>query len=325
VLSRSSSEPSCHRRHQVRNPPGLWPSGKNAFSTIRSTQSYQPARYPLRVRDLPTLWGGWDGTVTLRFARQSPARDPSDLAGTARDITTVLAAVHHAADAISRTADQDAQAVCQAAADHQLYMPTRLLPDHYDIPHPYTRVCPQLAGDLLDAYDTVTTASLHAAEALDTLAVTLGAPSSMLAAARTSPSRQVKPRRRPAHNGARQQPPSGPLAGDSRPQPGQTELILRRLQITEPALLLRAAAVDEAARDLLARAAASSRQRNTIDQPIPPGIGAGIRRTARTAAQDVPLPVQQPAAPMANASVTAGRIEVDSRALRAQPGRGLTA
>ena len=39
VLSSSASLSSCQRRHQARNPPGLCPSGKNALSTIRSTQS----------------------------------------------------------------------------------------------------------------------------------------------------------------------------------------------------------------------------------------------------------------------------------------------
>ncbi len=120
---------------------------------------------------------------TPACADASPRRDPSDLAPAARDITAVLAAVHQAADAISRTADHDTQAVRQAAADHRLYMPTRLLPDHYDIPQPYTRISPPLAGELLSAYDTVTTASLHAAETLDKLAVVMNAPSSMLAAA----------------------------------------------------------------------------------------------------------------------------------------------
>lgn len=54
-------------------------------------------------------------------------------------------------------------------------------------------------------------------------------------------------------------------------------------------MLLRAAAIDEAALDLLALAAASSRRRNSIDQPMPPGIGAGTRRAARTAAKRLAL------------------------------------
>jgi hypothetical protein len=238
---------------------------------------------------------------TPACADASPARDPSDLAGTARDITDVLAAVHHAADAISRTADQDAQAVRQAAADHRLYMPTRLLPDHYDIPQPYTRVSPQLTGELHAAYDTVTTASLAATETLDQLAVILDAPSSILAAARISLSPARSPRRRLAHNSAPQQPRSAPLARDPQPQAGQTELILRSLQITEPAMLLRAAAIDDAARDLLANATASSRQRNTIAQPMPPGpeqVSAGPQeqppRTSHTPPRQAKMPVSRP-------------------------------
>jgi hypothetical protein len=58
---------------------------------------------------------------------------------------------------------------------------------------------------------------------------------------------------------------------------------------------------------------------------MPPGIGAGIRRAARTAAQDFPLPAHQPASPTADASIVPGRAARDSRAFRAQPGRGLTA
>ena len=38
-VSSSWSSLPCSRRHQHRNPPGLWPIGKNAFSTTRSTQS----------------------------------------------------------------------------------------------------------------------------------------------------------------------------------------------------------------------------------------------------------------------------------------------
>ena len=45
-VSSSCSSPSCSRRHHDRNPPGLWPSGKYAFSTIRSTQSYEPVSRP---------------------------------------------------------------------------------------------------------------------------------------------------------------------------------------------------------------------------------------------------------------------------------------
>src|SRR5262249_57809163 len=49
VSSSWSSLPPCSRRPQVRNPPGLCPRLKQAFSTIRATQSEQPAtRSPYR-------------------------------------------------------------------------------------------------------------------------------------------------------------------------------------------------------------------------------------------------------------------------------------
>jgi hypothetical protein len=38
-VSSSWSSLPCSRRHQHRNPPGLCPIGKKAFSTTRSTQS----------------------------------------------------------------------------------------------------------------------------------------------------------------------------------------------------------------------------------------------------------------------------------------------
>jgi hypothetical protein len=55
------------------------------------------------------------------------------------------------------------------------------------------------------------------------------------------------------------QAPPAPLPSVLRPQAGQVEDILRSLDITEPGVLLRAAAIDEAARDVLAHAA-SARQ-----------------------------------------------------------------
>jgi len=74
--------------------------------------------------------------------------------------------------------------------------------------------------------------------------------------------------RQPAHDDGRQiQHQPAPLPGGLRSRAGQVEDILRSLDITEPGMLLRAAAIDEAARDVLANAAASSRKRDTINQP----------------------------------------------------------
>jgi hypothetical protein len=76
-------------------------------------------------------------------ADTSPPRGPADLAATPADLRDVLAAVHHAIDAISRIAACDADAVRDAADGRRLYLPTRLLPEHYDIPSLYAPVPPR--------------------------------------------------------------------------------------------------------------------------------------------------------------------------------------
>jgi hypothetical protein len=200
-------------------------------------------------------------------ADASSGRDPADVAATVGDVRVVLGAVHHAIDAISRIAACDTDAVRDAADGHRLYLPTRLLPEHYDIPSRYAPAPPALAAELAGCYDTAANATRRAAAALDTLAVTAGSPSSTLALARLSAGSPVTAPR-PADNDRRQAPAlPAPLPDVLQPRAGQVEDILRSLDITEPGMLLRAAAIDQAARDVLAHATVSSRNRDSINMP----------------------------------------------------------
>ena len=200
-------------------------------------------------------------------AEASPARDPADLAPTASDLRDVLAAVHHATDAISRIAACDTDAVRDAASTCRLYLPTRLLPEHYDIPSRYAPAPSALAAELTGCYDTAATATRSAAVALDNLAVTTGSPSSTLAIARLSAGSPVTARQRADDDRTQTPALPAPLPGLPQPRAGQVEDILRSLHITEPGMLLRAAAIDQAARDVLANATANSRNRDSISQP----------------------------------------------------------
>ena len=87
----------------------------------------------LRIGRLAYRNPGW----TPACGDASLARQPADLAPDADAISTVLAAVHHAADTLTHIAVTDRRCVRQAAADHRLYIPTRLLPEDCDIPYPY--------------------------------------------------------------------------------------------------------------------------------------------------------------------------------------------
>jgi hypothetical protein len=91
---------------------------------------------------------------TPACARASQIRDPASLAYSTGDVTNALAAVHHAADAITRIAANDQAAVIDAAFDDRLYLPTRLLPDKYDIASPYSPAPPTHTEALLAAYES---------------------------------------------------------------------------------------------------------------------------------------------------------------------------
>jgi hypothetical protein len=217
---------------------------------------------------------GW----TPRATDASAVRDPAGLAGTSTDLAAVVAAVHHAADAVGFVAIHDGRSVLAAAGDCRLYLPTRLLPEDFDIPGPYWTAPAEHKNELLGAYSAGADASLHAAIALDDLASTIGSPSVSLAAAHVSVSPPVTL-------------PKSPHLADQRdvPHPArQLQHLLRSRQITNPDMLIRAAAIDEATRELLVQAATNSRHRNTVDQPSPWRLPRATGQAVRTAARDLP-------------------------------------
>jgi hypothetical protein len=132
------------------------------------------------------------------------------------------------------------------------------------------------------AYDTAADATARITTTLDNLATAINAPSNLLAAARraSAETRQQRPNQR----SVRQPHLATPL-------PGRTEQALLKLQIRDPALLLRAAVIDQAAQDLLTEATTKAHSRDSItrrsSRPAP-ALGQGPARTAQIAGQDVP-------------------------------------
>jgi len=221
---------------------------------------------------------------TPAYGNASLIRDPAGLAESPSDVITVLAAVHQAADAISRIATADHAAVLDAAADNLLYLPTRLLPDKYDIPHPYAQAPRAYAGALLAAYDTAIDAATHVTTALDDLAAAANAPSSVLAAVRRAAT--------PTEHGQRRQQDQRPTSQPRvlAPLPGRTEQALAKLKIRDPALLLRAAVIDQAACDLVAQAKAAARSRDIVAGPasrLSPAVRHDGDRPSCVASQDI--------------------------------------
>jgi hypothetical protein len=100
-----------------------------------------------------------------------------------------MAAVHTAADAITRIAAGDREAVRAAAADHRLYMPAFTRTNAAVVRRRYRPASPSQVDEMLACYDDAIKASNRATSKLDTLALALDAPTWPLAALRAQPQR----------------------------------------------------------------------------------------------------------------------------------------
>jgi hypothetical protein len=129
------------------------------------------------------------GRIAYQDSQWSPAsgagvlRGPASLAPSHDDIGAVLAAVHHAMDAVARLLVEDYAAVCAAIADRRLYLPTRLMPAEYDIPRRYTPAPRERTDATLTGYENAINVDVRAVASLEQLAETLHTPSELLAVA----------------------------------------------------------------------------------------------------------------------------------------------
>ena len=107
------------------------------WNTIITEQRLLPTLAMSEAGDLLLRmgWLVWDNPQwTPARAHRSPRRSPAALAPGKTAFTAVLSAAHQAADALARVAATDITTVQAAARAGRLYMPTRSLPEGYDVP-----------------------------------------------------------------------------------------------------------------------------------------------------------------------------------------------
>ena len=249
---------------QLTEPAGRLPSGAAAETAINqaaqaTSNSWQAWRAVARQWDIFTTSPGtiftpvaaeigdltlWIGRLAHTDPAWSPARNHSSplrpgaaFADSGTGICAVVIALHHASDALTRIASHDREGVRSAAATEDLYVPTRLLPADNDVPYRYVPAPSAMLDELLATYDAAAEATMRAASTLDRLVLTLNSQPTALTALRT-----VAPLNTPC-------PPHSPavLAAPAakQPPPGQVEQALRGQGISEPALLARAAELDD--------------------------------------------------------------------------------
>jgi hypothetical protein len=218
-------------------------------------------------------------------AQRAPRRPPLVMAPGAADFRAVVAAAHQATDALALIAKADGQAVESAAAAGRLYVPTRSLPEEYDVPRPFAPAPSTRCQVLHEAYRVALDATIMAARALDELALAAGAPSKVLALARAAVPAQAHQRgsqNRPDDDIPPVRLPAGMPSWESRTftgRAGPVEQAIRDRGISDPVILLRAAAIDNAAWHLITRA------ENAASVPSPSDTPTGRRHAVGTPAQ----------------------------------------
>jgi hypothetical protein len=233
------------------------------------------------------------GRLTWDDPQWTPARTsgaaPRDLTNQApsdASIAAVIGALHEAADAFAQVAAADLKAATTADRAGRLYVTTRSLPGAYDIPRPYATAPADRTEPLLHAYQAAVQASTHAADTLADLALASNAPSSTLALARAAA--------RPRHVSGLEESvhPGRAAPGDRREarpaERGPVERAVRSLQVADPILLLRAAAIDNAARQLIAQAEQAARPSGQQANDAPAVRRSAAGSAARLAAKDTP-------------------------------------
>ena len=224
-------------------------------------------------------------------SRRAPLRDAGELAPDIRQATMVVGAIHHLAETSARLAAADLDGVRLAGRAGRLYVPTRTLPEEYDVPYRFGNATPADIRDLLDAYGSAVGAAGQALTALDRIAITLEAPSRVLVAARVAPHRAPFPYGVRGAQGQRVgggPAPSAKIAVTRPRAPGPVEHTLHKLGITDSVPLLRAMAIDKAAGNLTDWARASVRQRAQAETIPAEGQSSSANAAARVAGENFP-------------------------------------
>jgi hypothetical protein len=191
-----------------------------------------------------------DPAWTLGTGPDGPVRAPCELAPSPEDVPRVIAAVHHAAEAVALLAETEHEQLHQAIRARRILVPTRTLSGDYNIPRPYAPALLEDTSALLTRYRDTTRASHQTAAVAGRAACTAKAPSRALATARdithttgtASPAKDANRARAPD----REPPPQ---------IPGPLQHTLASLGVTDPALVSRGRELDHASQRLLIDAA----------------------------------------------------------------------
>jgi len=243
-----------------------WLSVAHALDDVTTDTRRHISRAAAGASDL-ALWTGrlayTDPQWTLASGPSHQARSPQRLAPEPNDVPCVVAAVHHACDAITRLAYADREQMRAAAGADRILVATQAPPDIWDIPIPFVPAPPKRIDAILTLYEYTSTASTQATASAADAATAIQAPSRVLATARSI----TDARRQDALGLASDAAIKPSLKRQERALPGPVERALRGLGVTSPELLRRGAEIDRASEQLI------------LEAVLPPEIALRQRRS----------------------------------------------
>lgn len=179
---RTASVAFTHACTAWRQVTGMW-------KIIRTDTQFPSSPSPTEVGDLVLRMGRLlhdDPAWTPAARRGAVAREPGSLAGSRPELVRALAAVHEAADAVTRSAISDLDGIVAAHDADRLYMSSRYAAENTTTRLLYVPLAGYRAHLLMNAYHIGINASLRAATALDSVALATNAPSKVLSLIRTA-------------------------------------------------------------------------------------------------------------------------------------------
>jgi hypothetical protein len=253
-----------------------WLAAAQAWSRITTDARAAISPAAAEAADL-ALWTGRiayaDPGWTPDDSPFSPHRLPQDLAPAPGDLATVVAAVHQACETLTSLAAADHAQIGAAARAGRLLVPTRSLPDTFDVPHPFAPAPRDRIGALLAAYHDARTASAQATATAAHVAADVRAPSRVLTTARAAVRSGTGPVGHTTSEPARRHLQPSTV----HKPPGPVERILHDLGVTSTEVLHHAAVIDQAGEQLILNAAQAT-------EPRHPAFGTGsLSRSAGTA------------------------------------------
>ena len=199
----------------------------------------------------------WTGRLAYADSEWTPTsgpsrdvRDPRTLGSAPEDIAQVVAAVHQSCYSLGSLAAAEHQQMRVASGAGRILVPTSSMPDTFDIPCMFVAAPTERVCSLLADYGGAWKASNEASAAAGQVAEGVHASSRVLTAA--ADARHPGPSPRAAEGSGR---PRQAFADDQYEPQGPLERILRDLEVTNPELLERAAAIDHAGERLIIDAA----------------------------------------------------------------------